>query len=122
MRLASISENLNIEKRISITPDIVKKYMSLGFEITLPKNYGFHLGINDKDYLDLGVKILDDEDEIIMNSDILVQHGFMPDEKISLLKENQILIGVFNPHNNSERITDIKKKKSIFFLWNYFLE
>ena len=49
MVIGSISESLDLERRVSITPDIVKKYMSLCFEITLPKNYGFHLGINDKD-------------------------------------------------------------------------
>ena len=32
MRIGSILENQNIEKRIAITPEIVKKYISLGFE------------------------------------------------------------------------------------------
>ena len=50
MNLASISENKNIEKRIAITPEIAKKYISLGFNLTLPKNYGTHLGFNDEDY------------------------------------------------------------------------
>ena len=45
--------NDNLEKRIAITPDIVKKYISLGFDIFLSKNYGLHLGISDKEYLDL---------------------------------------------------------------------
>ena len=31
MRIGSILENQNIEKRISITPEIVKKYTSLQF-------------------------------------------------------------------------------------------
>ena len=30
MNLASISENQDIEKRIAITPEIAKKYISLG--------------------------------------------------------------------------------------------
>jgi NAD(P) transhydrogenase subunit alpha len=33
MRIVSISENKNIEKRIAITPEIAKKYISLGFEV-----------------------------------------------------------------------------------------
>ena len=33
MRIASILENKNIEKRIAITPEIAKKYIALGFEI-----------------------------------------------------------------------------------------
>ena len=65
MRIASISENKSSEKRIAITPEIAKKYLSLGFEVVLSENYGFHLGINDKEFEDLGVKILNDENEIL---------------------------------------------------------
>ena len=39
MNLASISENRDIEKRIAITPEIAKKYISLGFNLKLPNNY-----------------------------------------------------------------------------------
>ena len=49
MNLSSISENLNIEKRIAITPEIAKKYISLGFKLILPNNYGTHLGFSDED-------------------------------------------------------------------------
>ena len=39
MRIASVSENLDLEKRIAITPEIAKKYLSLGIEVSLCKNY-----------------------------------------------------------------------------------
>ena len=35
MIIGSISENKDLEKRISITPDIAKKYIDLGFEIQI---------------------------------------------------------------------------------------
>ena len=56
MRIASILENQKIEKRIAITPEIAKKYIALGFDVVLSENYGVHLGIKDKKYLDEGVK------------------------------------------------------------------
>ena len=65
MRIGSVLENQKIEKRIAITPEIVKKYISLGFEINLSENYGSHLGIKDQVYLDQGAKILKDDKEII---------------------------------------------------------
>ena len=37
MIIGSISENKEIEKRVSITPDIVKKYIDLGFKVQLAK-------------------------------------------------------------------------------------
>ena len=50
MKIGSISENRNIEQRIAITPEVIKKYKSIGLEVCLTKNYGVHLGINDKLY------------------------------------------------------------------------
>ena len=43
MIIASTSENKEIEKRIAITPEIAKKYINLGFQIQLIKNYGTHI-------------------------------------------------------------------------------
>ena len=40
MKIGSILENQQNEKRIAITPEIVKKYISLGFEVCLSENYG----------------------------------------------------------------------------------
>ena len=40
MKIGSVLENQNLEKRIAITPELVKKYTSLGFEVNLIENYG----------------------------------------------------------------------------------
>ena len=111
MKIGSILENQSLEKRIAVTPEIVKKYLSLGFEIFLSKDYGLHLGINDKEYLDVGAKISNDEKEILNNSDIIIQLGMFSEEKSSLFKENQNLIGVFNPYENKNKIENLSKKK-----------
>ena len=111
MKLGSILENQSLEKRVAVTPEIVKKYLSLGFEIFLSRDYGLHLGINDKEYLDVGAKISDDEKEILTNSDVIIQLGMLSDEKSSLIKENQNLIGVLNPYENKKIIDNLSKKK-----------
>jgi len=111
MRIVSFLENQKIEKRIAITPEIAKKYIALGFEVSLSENYGEHLGFDDNEYKELGVKIFKDEKEIINSADIIVQLGLPSDEKISLIKENQTLIGVLNPYNNKEKIESLAKRK-----------
>ena len=115
MLIGSILENQIIEKRIAITPEIVKKYISLGFEISLIENYGSHLGIKDKDYSDLGVKFFKDAKEILKNSDLIVQLGILSDEKLSLISDNKTLIGVFNPYENKEKLQSLAKKKVNIF-------
>tara|TARA_B100000989_G_scaffold10746_1_gene7290 strand:- start:450 stop:1538 length:1089 start_codon:yes stop_codon:yes gene_type:complete len=115
MRIGSVLENQEDEKRISITPDVIKKYTSLGFEVLLSENYGRHIGINDKEYLKLGVKISKDDKEILTSSDIIVQLGMLPDDKSSIIKESQILIGVLNPYDNKDKLETLAKKKIKLF-------
>ena len=111
MKIGSLSENHSVEKRIAITPEIVKKYLSLGFEILLEENYASHLGIEDKEYSELGVKFSNDKKEILKNSDIVAQLGILPDEEISILKENKTIIGVLNPYDNKDKLESLVKKK-----------
>ena len=117
MRIVSILENKTIEKRIAITPDIAKKYIALGFEVFIVENYGEHLGFKDNQYKELGVKISKDSKDIISGADLIVQLGLPSDDIISLIKENQTLIGILNPHNNKEKIESlIKNNINIFSL------
>ena len=111
MKIASVSENKKFEKRIAITPEIAKKYRALGLEVLLPENYAEHLGVKDKEYSEIGVIISKDEKEIINSANIIVQLGLPTDDKISLIKENQALVGVLNPYNNERKINDLVKKK-----------
>ena len=109
MKIVSVAEDLNNEKRIAITPDLVKKYTSSGFEVGLAQNYGKHLGFTDEDFIKNGANIEKDEKILISSADIIIQHGLLSDEKISYLKENQILIGVFNPFLNQEKLNNLNK-------------
>ena len=110
MKIVSFSENTNIEKRIAVTPEIAKKYNSLGFKLFLQTGYGKNLGFNDEVYKNYGVDILDSEKEIINNADIVIQLGLPDDEKLSLLKENQILIGSLNAFSNKDKLDKLKTK------------
>jgi len=111
MNLASISENRNNEKRIAVTPEIAKKYIDLSLNLYLPNNYGSHLGFSDDDYRNLGVNFFENEEELIKNSEIIIQIGLPNDNKLSLLKENQTLIGSLNAFLNKQKIEILKLKK-----------
>ena len=110
MKLGSIKENIQLEKRVSITPDIIKKYKSLGLEVNLCKDYAIHLGINDEQYVAEGANILKSEDEILESSNAILQMSLPNDEKLNKLKKDQILIGVLNPYLNEKKLKEISSK------------
>ena len=115
MRIVSILENQEVEKRIAITPDIAKKYIALGFKISIVEKYGEHLGFKDSDYKELGVEISTSKSEVLNSADIIIQLGLLSDENILNLKENQTLVGVFNPYLNKEKIENLSKKNINIF-------
>ena len=111
MQIGSISENTNIEKRIAITPDIVKKYKSLGINICLNKDYGTHLGFSNETYKLEGVEIYENDKEVISKSNLLLQLNIYDDEKLKLLNQDQTFIGILNAHLNQEKLKTLSEKK-----------
>ena len=111
MIIASLSENKEIEKRLAVTPEITKKYIDLGLDLFLPNNYGSHLGFDDDEYKNLGANFFDSDEKIINKADIIIQLGMLEEKKLSLLKENQTLVGSLDSFSNKEKIKALNTKK-----------
>ena len=110
MIIGSVSENKNIENRVAITPDIIKKYKSLGLEVRVPKDYASHLGLRDEDYENEGA-IISNEQDILVNSDAILQMNILSDEYLNKLQKDQSLIGVLNPYLNDKKLKELNSKK-----------
>jgi len=116
MVIGSIAENRHIEKRISITPDIAKKYIVNGFKILIETGFGSHLSISDDEFLKAGCKI-EKKENILKQSDIFLQLNLPEENNLEFFQENKILIGNFNSNQNLEKVAKFKEKKiSIFSL------
>ena len=114
MIIGSISENKILEKRISITPDLVKKYVSQGFKVLIEENYGDHIGFSNNEYQTEGSEI-DSKNNVIDKSNILLQVDMPEQGSLDQIKANKILIGNFNYYNNEEKLKNLAKKKINIF-------
>jgi len=110
MIVGSIKENIILEKRVSITPETAKNIIALGLSINLEKNYATHLGITDKQYEESGVKFYSNSKEVINNSNLILKVNCPTDEETKTLKEKTILVGIFNPSKNQEKLKEVLKK------------
>ena len=115
MQIVSLLENKKIEKRISITPDIAKKYIAMGLKVSLSESYGEHLGFSDDEYKNLGVKISKDEKELIKSADVIMQLSLLAEDKLNIINSGQSIIGVLNPYDNKKILEDLTKKKINLF-------
>jgi len=116
--IGSVKEDLNTEKRISITPETIKKFTDLKFSVFLEKNYAGHLGITDEEYKDKGVNLYGSAKEVLEKSEIILKVSCPSNDEINLIKDKSILIGQFDPILNKEIINKLTKKDIKIFLIN----
>jgi len=115
--IGSVKEDLTTEKRISVTPETVKKFINLNFSIFLEKKYGEHLGITDDKYKNEGATFYDSVKEVLEKSQIILKVNCPSNNEINLIKNESILIGQFDLLSDKEILNKlIKKNINIFSL------
>jgi len=116
--VGSVKENLDSEKRISITPETTKKLIDLKFNVFLEKNYGNHLGIVEEEYKKQGATFLSSTKEVLEKSDIILKVNYPSNEDINSIREKSILIGQFDSFSNEEILNKLTKKGIKIFSLN----
>ena len=111
MIVGSTKEDLTKEKRVSVTPETAKNIIGLGLKVIVEKDFAIHLGIQNKDYENVGVQIKDSSKEVIDSCNLLMKVNCPSVDEISKLKESTILIGMLNPSKNKNQISKIINKK-----------
>jgi len=115
--IGSVKEDFALEKRVSVTPETVKKLIDLNFSVFLEKKYGEHLGITDEEYKNKGASLESSAKEVLEKSEIILKVNCPSNDEINSIKNKSILIGQFDPISNKEMINKmIKKDVKIFSL------
>jgi len=116
--IGSVKEDLKIEKRISITPETVKKFTALGISVNIEKNYAEHLGINDEEYIKNGANINISKDVVFQKSEVIFKVNNPSIDEINLIKKKSVLIGQFDVSLNKEISNKLIEKDINFFSLN----
>ena len=116
--IGSVKEDLSIEKRVSITPEIIKKFTNLGFTINLEKKYAEHLDIDDHEYKKNGANINLSKEEVLEKSNIILKVNCPSIEETDLIKSKSILIAQFDPNFNKDVINKLIKNNIKIFSLN----
>jgi len=116
--IGSVKEDLSIEKRVSITPETVKKFVNLGFSVLLEKNYGEHLSISNQEYIDNGVTFKDSSKEVFEKSNIILKVSCISNNDVNLIEKKSFLIGSFDSHLQKDFFNSLIKKEIKIFSLN----
>ena len=88
--IGSVKEDLDKDKRISITPETIKKFIDLNFSVLLEKHYAEHLGIADEEYKNSGANLYESSKEVIEKSEIILKVNCPSNDEINLIKNKSI--------------------------------
>ena len=102
MIVGSTKEDLAQEKRVALTPEAAKNIIGLGLKVIIEKDYATHIGIKDKKFEEFGVDIKNSKEEVLNSARLILKVNCPSDEEISKLKQNNFLIGMFNPSKNQK--------------------
>ncbi|GIS23762.1 MAG: NAD(P) transhydrogenase subunit alpha [Alphaproteobacteria bacterium] len=107
MIVATVKEKNEFENRVSITPDTCKSYIKAGLDVIIEKNAGYNASFLDSVYKESGAKVLDRE-QVLQKADILVSvSSILENSDLEILKNKAVIIGGFNPYENSDKIQKI---------------
>ena len=85
--------------------------------MNIVKGYGDHIGFSDESFKNAGANILSSKEEVIKNSNILIQLDLINENDFSILNKEKILIGSLNYSKNMDKIGKLKSNGvSVFSL------
>ena len=116
--IGSVKEDLGIEKRVSLTPETIKKFTSLKFSVVIESQYGEHLGLKDEVYKNNGAIICNSAQEVYAKSEIILKVNCPQQKEISHVKDGIILVGQFDTLQDKEIINKLVKKNVNIFSLN----
>ena len=99
-----------VEKRISITPDFLKKYIDSGLQVSIEKSMGEHLGFLDDNFKEFGAEIVERK-KGFLEADIICSVNKLSEEDLSEVKENSLIISFLDPFNDQELVENLRVKK-----------
>ncbi len=101
------------EKRVSCTPDEVKRIRGLGYDILIEAGAGESAGFTDQDYANAGAEVGLDTVSLWNRSDIICKirapemHSEMDCHESTLIRDSKMLISVYEPALREEMTAQI---------------
>ena len=107
MKIGSIKEKNKNERRVSMTPASAIQIIKLGHECYIEENAGLAAGFSNQDYIDAGVKVINNAKNMCREVDILVKVQPPTADEVSLLQKDKTLISFFYPGQSDALLNSI---------------
>ena len=97
------------ETRVSLTLESAKKFLDKGLNISIEKSFAEHLGSSDKEFENLGVKILK-RDEGFASAKVVCSVRNLTENELDKINESTLLVSFLDPFNEKSLVRKIREK------------
>jgi NAD(P) transhydrogenase subunit alpha len=98
MKIAVPKERDPQEGRVAATPETVKKFVALGFDVSVETNAGTLSRIPDADYAAAGATIAPDDAATYADADVVLKVRRPEAEELPLIKRDALVIAMLDPY------------------------
>ena len=109
MKIAIPKETAQYEARVAGSPETVKKFVALGFSVTVEAGAGVAAGFSDADFTKAGAKVEKDFKATTKSADILLKVQAPSTAEMGALKKGTHLFGILSPLTNKDVLSDAQK-------------
>jgi NAD(P) transhydrogenase subunit alpha len=115
MKIAIPKERRDGEARVAASPDTVKKYVGLGFDVVVETGAGAGADIADQLYVDAGATIATDAASALKDADVVLKIQRPLDDEVELLREGSVLIAGLSALTNKPLMEKLAARKVTAF-------
>ncbi|HBZ37479.1 MAG TPA: NAD(P)(+) transhydrogenase (Re/Si-specific) subunit alpha, partial [Balneola sp.] len=111
MILAVLKETAEHEKRVALSPEVVRQLINDHNEIWIEKGAGLASNFLDSNYQDAGASVAPSKDELLSKADVLLSVQAPSQDDLNKLKSGTVLISFIWALQNPDLVTFLKEHK-----------
>jgi NAD(P) transhydrogenase subunit alpha len=117
--LAVTKERRAGETRVAVTPDALKKLLSLGLEVRVEAGAGAGAAAPDEAYEAAGAKVVAGLAEVLGGADLVFAVRGLTGEEVAALKPGAIVVGLLNPYQDRALLEALAAKGATAFAMEF---
>jgi NAD(P) transhydrogenase subunit alpha len=111
LKVSVPKETKPFEKRVALSPDVVKALIKAGFECQVEAGAGSNSFFSDDLYSKAGATIVNDKTQLYKDADVLLKVNAPQPDEVRLMKEGSVLISFMYAYNNPELVNACADRK-----------
>jgi proton-translocating NAD(P)+ transhydrogenase subunit alpha len=115
MPTIAVTQEPEHEKRVALSPEVVKKYVKLGADVRIERGAGLRSHFSDDMYESVGAKVVGSADDALNGADIFLAVRRPSAEAVGKLASGALVAAILEPHDGRDELETLAKSGAALF-------